>query len=120
VSETPDAARPAVLIVDNDEFEASYVETVLVDRGVHVIRSTQCIEQALDLVRTPGLRAAIIAQPNVSVPGDRLASELREIGIPYLTLARPTSRSAPLTGEPALTRPFAAYQVADWVLQAMR
>lgn len=112
VGDLPPACA-AVLIADHDLFQGGYVEAVLIARGIATLGPFRDAESAIAAIETPGLGAAVIAQPSDGAGG--LAEELDRRGIPFLTL---THLADDRTG-PTLERPFAGYQVADWVAQAL-
>lgn len=108
----------SVLIVDDDLFEANYVAAVLADRGIAVLGPMSDIAAACEAIRAQAPRAAVVAQPSLNAGRGEMLAELLSAGIPYLTLLRAAVRRPPI-GQPVLTTPFAAYQVADWVDHAI-
>ncbi|HEX8555864.1 MAG TPA: hypothetical protein VF695_14255 [Sphingomonas sp.] len=112
---TPPAGEAAVLLADGDAFQGGYIEAVLVARGIAVVGPFVDRQSALEAIATPGLGAAVIADPRERQKPDRLAEELDRRGIPFLTLA-PADHAA---ARPSLAQPFAGYQVADWVVRTL-
>jgi hypothetical protein len=117
VSSDEHAASGRVILVANDaSFEAGYVSAVLRDRGIEVLVPA-CEVQGVVQAITAGERCSVIVCHPLSAQ-DRadLLKALTDHGIPCLNLIGATvTRSA--NDEPVLAKPFAAYQVADWVAQ---
>ncbi|WP_267393738.1 MULTISPECIES: hypothetical protein [unclassified Sphingomonas] len=106
-----------VMVADADAFEASYVSATLGARGVQVLGPFAELTAAqLALDSEPQLTAAVIGQPSVAAAAP-LTAALQRRGVPYLLLLPyPSLRSGVAeAGTPRLIKPFAAYQVADWV-----
>lgn len=113
---TADRVPPShiVLLADDDVFECGYVEAVLAARGIAVVGSSIAEEPVLATIEGQALSAAVVTHPSEPQMLDALGRQ----GIPYLVLAR--QADIPVDpNRPVLVRPFAAYQVADWVLTVL-
>lgn len=104
---------PTVLIVDADTFEAGYVSSMLEDLKVNVLYYEDTSNALSAISEDLTIRAAIVG--SVAESAD-VISELKARKLPYLLLL-PADRKLGLDtkGVPILVKPFAAYQVADWV-----
>jgi hypothetical protein len=104
---------PTVLIVDADTFEAGYVSSMLEDLKVNVLYYADARNAISAISKDSTIRAAIVG--SVADLAD-VISELKLRNLPYLLLL-PAGRKLSLdtNGVPILVKPFAAYQVADWV-----
>lgn len=101
-----------VLLVNNDRFEAGYLRTVLEDQHLYVLGPYKSGAAALDVLHAERIDAAIVAD---DLSGG-VTDALQQQGIPYLSLMHQPATGRPLD-RPVLVRPFAAYQVAEWVIQ---
>lgn len=107
----------AVLVVDDDPFEADYVVSVLRTRRVSVLGPVADPDAAIAAAASYPIGAAVLGLRRVR---DRaaLVALLERRGVPRLLLSGATGTSVP-AGQPVLARPFAAFQVADWVSHAL-
>lgn len=106
-----------VLLVADDHFERSYVGTVLAARGVGILGPFAHPLPALAAIATTTPDAAVMAWSGDPAAGQPLSDELVRRAIPCLTV---TQVPMPATDtDSRLTRPFAAFQVAEWVSAAI-
>ncbi|MEG3088285.1 hypothetical protein [Sphingomonas sp. PB4P5] len=107
--------RVTALVVDTDSFEAGYVASVLTERNVAVLGPFGDVETALAaIVDTPPQTAILGRQQSLESRG-RLVAALAERGIPYLSLLQSAVVPPALRNHAVLAKPFAGYQVAEWV-----
>lgn len=116
---TTGSSGHVVLIGDEASFAGGYVAAVLRGRALSVIGPIGDLARAVELVKAPETRVVVFLE-DVAVNGapDLLAS-LADRGLPCLTL---TAAGTPMSAErygPILPQPFAAFQVARWVLEQL-
>ena len=104
-----------VLLADAASFEAGYLVAVLHARGVEVLGPSTDLSCALAAIATPRGCLVVLAHPFGAEDRGRLIEALSASGTPCLTLP-PSAALRPLRHAAVLERPFAAYQVADWVI----
>jgi DNA-binding response OmpR family regulator len=104
---------PTVLIVDADTFEAGYVSSMLEDLKVNILYHADAGNALRAISVDSVIHAAIVGWVAESADVIR---ELKSRNIPYLLLL-PADRKLGIdtSGVSILVKPFAAYQVADWV-----
>jgi CheY-like chemotaxis protein len=105
--------KPTIIVIDADAFEATYASSMLDDLGVNIVFYAEADQAIQTILRDTTIRAAIIGSlPNPS----RVISNLSIRRLPYLLLL-PANSNRKLFGNgvSVLAKPFAAYQVADWV-----
>ena len=110
-----------VLVVDGDTFEAAYVAATLEARGLLVLGPCDSAEQArLALESGQPIAAAVIGH-DWTIAAPWLVQLAQQAGVPCLLLfPNQASRQASLPpGAPSLVKPFAAFQVADWVVSVL-
>jgi aspartate/glutamate racemase len=108
------ASGRVILLAKQASFEAGYVSAVLNDRGIEVLAPAPEVQGVVQAI-VAGERCSVIVCHTLSAQ-DRadLLQALTDHDVPCLTLIGPmVTRTA--NDEPVLARPFAAYQVADWV-----
>jgi hypothetical protein len=117
-----DAAMPAVsiLLVDDDAFEAGYVSSTLEMHGIRPIGPFDAVQDVLTAIDSSAPCGAIIGHRNDYQERIRIVAALEERSIPYLTLLRPVGSALLGNDRPVLRKPFAGYQVAEWVLENCR
>lgn len=108
--------RITVLIIDEDAFEAGYVASVLEPCGIDVVGPFPDMRDALAAIETDGLQAAVIGRQDDAETGGSLLAALHAREVPYLSLLHGIRATTVAAGHPVLAKPFAAYQVADWIL----
>jgi CheY-like chemotaxis protein len=110
-------AKSKVLIADADAFEAGYVAESLRRTGMDVAGPLQTCGEVLHVLgASPAPQVVVLAaQLRDGAPAEVL-DELRRRGIRHMVLIGSTEHAlGDLTATPVLSKPFAAYQVADWV-----
>jgi hypothetical protein len=117
----PSYSDGVVLVAAGDTFEAGYIADTLEARGIPVLRA--CIEPdevQPALQRTGRVRAAVIGH-HWANKAPELLDAVTAADIPWLLLmpSQTTPRAAYPVDTPILAKPFAAYQVADWVVAAI-
>ena len=114
----PDTAtQVTVLIVGTEAFEGGYVASVLAARDIRVAGPHATLEEGLEAIDTARPSAAIVS-PRTDNLLLGVIEALEERRIPYLTLIG-SDAAAVMGDRPFLTRPFAGYQLADWVVAAV-
>ncbi len=105
-----------VLLVADIDFEREYVGDVLAARGIGILGPFAHPLPALAEIAATLPEAAILAWSGDPAEGRSLSYELARRAIPYLTV---TQAPMPTDTASRLTRPFAAFQVAEWVSAAL-
>ena len=103
--------------MDRDAFQAGYVSSELGCRGIRVLGGFASAEEAIQALQAePNIRAAIVAQAT-HVMASPLVDALKRRNVPYLLLlpSNTMKHETEIIETPVLAKPFAAYQVADWV-----
>ena len=116
----PDASgtKSKVLIADADAFEAGYVAESLRRTGVDVAGPLRTGGEVLAVLGCSTAPQVVVLAAQLSDGGSAaVLDELRRLGIRHMVLIGSTAEHAlgDLTETPVLSKPFAAYQVADWV-----
>jgi hypothetical protein len=106
-----------ILIIDDDGFEAGYVSSTLEPHGINPIGPFAEVHDVIAAIDTSAPCGAIIGHQNDYQGRMRIVGALEERGIPYLTLLRPVGSRLAGENRPVLRKPFAGYQVAEWVLK---
>lgn len=106
--------RLTILFADDDAFEAGYASSMLEDRGMRVLGFAKSEEAIHAVQHEPTIHAAVIGH---LAGADQVIAALKQRSVPYLLLlpSGPNRDPRKLDG-PVLTKPFAAYQVADWAM----
>lgn len=111
-----------ILIADNDTFRREYVLSGLVPLGVTIVGPTLTSSEACNLLESSSIADVVIMSDRLDDgPADQLISAVRRLGIPHLVLVgseRPAVHE--LAASSVLQKPFAAFQVADWVISLER
>lgn len=108
-----------VLIGDEASFVGGYVAAVLRERALSVVGPIGDLAHAIERVRAPETRVVIFIGDVAANGAPDLVSALADRGLPCLTL---TAADTPIATEqygPVLPQPFAAFQVARWVLEQL-
>jgi hypothetical protein len=109
--------KPTIIVIDADTFEATYASSMLEDSGINIVYYAEADQAIQAILRDTTIRAAIIGSlPNSS----SVISTLNTRQLPYLLLL-PANSNRQLFGNgiSVLAKPFAAYQVADWVCKTL-
>lgn len=114
---SPPPPPATVLLVADVDFEREYVGDVLAARGIGILGPFAHPLPALAAIATTSPDAAVMAWSGDPADGRPLSDELTRRAIPYLTVTR--APMSPTDTNPRLTRPFAAFQVAEWVSVAI-
>ena len=115
------ASGTKVLIADADAFEGAYVAESLRRTGMDVAGPLQTCGEVLGVLgASPAPQVVVLAAELRDGASAEVLGELRRRGIRHMVLIGSTAEHAlgDLTETPVLAKPFAAYQVADWVLGA--
>ncbi|MEP9400404.1 hypothetical protein [Sphingomonas sp. VNH70] len=108
-----------VVIGDEASFAGGYIAAVLRDHALSVIGPISALPHAIELVKAPETRVVVFIEDVAANAVPDLLSALADRGLPCLTLtAAGTPPSARRHG-PILPQPFAAFQVARWVLEQL-
>jgi hypothetical protein len=116
--DSADPYKSVVLVADGDTFEARYVALTLEARGLSVLGPCASAEQAqLALQGGEPIGAAVIGY-DWTITAPELLQLVQQFGVPCLLLSsNQATRQAALPPNVALlVKPFAAFQVADWVV----
>ncbi len=108
-----------VLIGDEASFAGGYVAAVLRARALSVIGPIGDLVRALELVKAPETRVVIFLGDVAANGAPDLLAALTDRTLPCLTL---TAAGTPTPNErhgTILPQPFAAFQVAKWVLEQL-
>jgi hypothetical protein len=110
----------SVLIVDDDTFRSRYVASGLARLDATIIGPVAAASEACSLIEN-GLipEAVIMADHLADGPAEALLRKVRCLGIPHLVLIENGPREPGLAATPVLMRPFASFQVADWVTKTI-
>lgn len=111
-----EAVKPVVLLAAETNFVTDYVASVLCERGISMIGPLVDPSQAVQVLATQPVRAAILFETAASQDRARLIAMLNHRALPYLTVMGPRNVEGQEDGA-VLFSPFAAYQVADWVAE---
>jgi DNA-binding NtrC family response regulator len=106
----------AVLFADDDTFQIAYVGSALTAAGhtfIGPIRSSDGVRDLIAGGATP--RAVVLASWLADGPSWQLVEELRAREISHLVLICPSERETDFGATSVLKKPFAAYQVVEWV-----
>jgi hypothetical protein len=110
------ASGRVILVAKQASFEAGYVSAVLKDRGIEVLAPAPEVQGVVQAIMAGERCSVIVCHPLGAQDRADLLQALTDHEVPCLTLIGATvTRTA--HDEPVLARPFAAYQVADWVAQ---
>lgn len=120
MSESPGSpVGQAVLLVNEDAFESGYVASVLGARGITVVGPYADVPSALHALEAAApIGAAVTSGRFSDGMADILFRELAGRAVPHLTLI--SAKDIPVASHRlTLARPFAGYQVADWVVYVL-
>lgn len=111
----------SVLLVSDGDFTASYIATTLAERGFRVVQSSESGLATMMETAADGVAAAVIISRWPGLPMQEQLARLRARHIPALLLLSPGAARRVGVGSdmPLLAEPYAAYQVADWVTEAV-
>jgi CheY-like chemotaxis protein len=121
MSDTPGTSTK-VLIADADAFEAGYVAESLRRTGMDVAGPLQTGGEVLAVLgASPAPQVVVLAAQLRDGCPTAVLGELRRRGIRHMVLIGSDAEHAlgDLTETPVLAKPFAAYQVADWIQGAV-
>ncbi|MDZ7281311.1 hypothetical protein N4G62_04620 [Sphingomonas sanguinis] len=107
-------AKPVLLLAAQINFAADYIASVLKKRDIWVIGPLDDLSQAIRVLLTEDIRAAILIGVFPAQDRSRLIEMLNLRALPHLTV-RHAEQDDPEENGAVLIPPFAAYQVADWV-----
>lgn len=108
-----------VLIGDEASFASGYVAAVLRGRALSVIGPIGDLARAIEQAKSPDTRVVILIGDVSANGAPDLLAALADGGLPCLTL---TAAGTPMFTERyglILPQPFAAFQVARWVLEQL-
>ncbi|MDR6125915.1 DNA-binding NarL/FixJ family response regulator [Sphingomonas sp. SORGH_AS802] len=116
MNDVPSPPHALVLLIDDAGFERDYVHGVLTARGIEVLGPFADSRAGFAAIGNVPPDAAVVAWSGPPADRQRLSDELARRAIPCLTIG---DEPRPVVLDTHLPRPFAAFQVAEWVCVAL-
>lgn len=108
---------PTIFVIDEDTFEAGYVSSMLENLDVNVLYHTRSSNALEAILKVSTIRTAIVG---TLLGSTDVINELKIRKLPVLLLIKANDGLIfEKNGVSILAKPFAAYQVADWVSKTL-